>query len=65
MLWLSYTVPNPPVIDDVTNISSSVVRVTWTRPTNPNGILLTYTITYVNNGDTRSQTVNYNGEEVS
>ena len=57
--------PGPPVINTVTNISSSVARVTWTRPTVLNGILATYTISYVINADTRRVTVDYNGEEVS
>ena len=53
------------MINTVTNISSSVVRVTWTRPAVLNGILISYTITYVINTDVRSITVDYNGEEVS
>ena len=47
----------------VTNISSGVVRVTWTRPALPIGILLTYLITYGTANNER-QTVEYNGEEV-
>ena len=57
--------PSPPVITSVTNISSSVVRVTWTRPAVLNGVLISYTITYVVNTDTRSLSEDYNGEEVS
>ena len=57
--------PGPPVINTVTNISSSIVHVTWTRPAVLNGILVSYTITYVVNTDVRSITVDYNGEEVS
>ena len=53
------------MITSVTNISSSVVRVTWTRPTVLNGALTSYTITYVVNTDTRSLSEDYNGEEVS
>jgi len=48
----------------VTNISSGVVRVTWTRPALPNGILLTYLIIYGTAKNER-QTVEYNGKEVS
>ena len=58
-------VPSPPVINTVTNISSSIVHVTWTRPAVLNGVLVSYTITYVINTDVRSVTVDYNGEEVS
>ena len=61
MHWLS-TAPNPPVIDEIVNISSRVVRVTWSRPTMPNGIITLYTV-IVNNSET--VTVPYNGENVS
>ena len=60
-----YVAPSPPVITSVTNISSSVVHVTWTRPAVFNGVLTSYTITYVVNTDTRSLSEDYNGEEVS
>ena len=58
-------VANPPVINAVVNISSSVVRVNWTRPTMPNGIITTYTIRYVANSNSESMNIPYNGEEVS
>ena len=53
---------NPPVINTIVDINSSTVRVTWTRPTMPNGIITTYTVTYNNS---MSMTVPYNGENVS
>jgi len=65
VICFSHIAPNPPVIDDITNISSSVVLVTWTRPAILNGILVSYTITYIINGGSRSTTVDYNEEEVS
>ena len=50
--------PNPPNITAVVNISSSIVRVTWTRPTMPNGIITMYTIMYtVDGGDDQSVNV--------
>jgi len=64
-ICFSHIVADPPVIDDITNISSSVVRVTWTRPAVLNGILVSYTIMYIINGGSRSTTVDYNEEEVS
>ena len=59
------TVPNPPVINTVVNISSNSVCVIWTRPTMPNGIITSYTIRYVANSNSGSMNVPYNGEEVS
>ena len=60
-----YIASNPPVINTVTAISSSAVRVNWTRPTRPNGIITTYTISYDTNSNSGSRSVPYNGEEVS
>ena len=63
---ISSLAPSPPVITTITNISRSVVHVTWTRPTVLNGALFSYTITYAINTDSRSRiSVDYNGEEVS
>ena len=61
------TAPNPPIISAVTDINNSTVRVTWTRPTIPNGIITTYTIRYVTDSDGISGNMNvpYDGEEVS
>ena len=59
------TASTPPAINTVTGISSSAVRVTWTRPTMPNGIITTYTIMYVVDGNNMNVNVPYNGEEVS
>ena len=56
------TAPNPPVIDEVVNISTSAVRVTWISPTMPNGIITIYTITYNNSTNV---TVPYNRTNVS
>ena len=58
--------PSPPVINAVTAIDSTSVQVQWSKPTNPNGILLIYTITYIIEGS-GSVTVNipYNGQPVS
>ena len=60
-----YIASNPPVINTVTAISSSTVRVNWTRPTTPNGIITTYTISYDTGSNIGSRSVPYNGEEVS
>ena len=59
------TAPNPPVINEVVNISDSSVCVTWTRPTMLNGIVTTYTISYTARSNSSSVTVPYNGQEVS
>ena len=59
------TAPNPPVINEIVNISDSSVRVTWTRPTMLNGIITTYTISYTAGSNSSSMTVPYNGQEVS
>ena len=58
--------PSPPVINAVTAINSTSVRIDWSMPTNPNGILTVYTIAY-NVEDSNSRTVNilYNGQPVS
>jgi len=56
------TAPNPPVINATVNINTSTVRVTWIRPTMPNGIITIYTITYNNSTNV---TVPYNGTNVS
>lgn len=62
--WLS-TVPNPPVINAIINISVSTVRVIWSRPTMPNGIISSYTIRYIVDSNIESMDVDYNGLEVS
>ena len=61
------TAPNPPVISAIIDINNSTVRVTWTRPTMPNGIITTYIIRYVTDSDGISGNMNvpYDGEEVS
>ncbi|XP_065904304.1 receptor-type tyrosine-protein phosphatase delta-like isoform X2 [Dysidea avara] len=56
-------VPDPPMINNITDISSSVVRVTWTRPDVLNGILISYTITYVTDGPPTDMIVDYNQQE--
>ena len=63
--------PSPIIINSVTGINTSTVRVTWTTPDLLNGILLngiliSYTIVYTVEGVSQSPvTVNYNGEPVS
>ena len=60
------TAPSPPVIDEVTAIGSTSVRVEWSIPTNPNGILTIYTIMYnIEGGSNRTVNVLYNGQLVS
>ena len=58
--------PSPPVINAVTAIDSTSVQVQWSKPTNPNGILLTYTITYIIEGSgSVTENIPYNGQPVS
>ena len=38
--------PDPPLINAVTAIDSTSVRVEWSIPTSPNGMLTIYTIMY-------------------
>ena len=59
------TAPNPPVINEVVDISDSSVLVTWTRPTMLNGIITTYTISYTAGSNSSNVTVPYNEQEVS
>ena len=62
----SLTAPNPPVILSVTTINSQSVHVIWKAPTQPNGILISYTITYsIDHGNNITNDVPYNGELVS
>ena len=56
--------PNPPVINAIIDINNSTVRVIWTRPTIPNGIITIYTIMYFTDSNSENMTVPYNGEEV-
>ena len=60
------TAPSPPVINEVTAIDSTSVRVEWSIPTNPNGMLTIYTIMYnIEGGSSRTNNVPYNGQLVS
>ena len=60
------TAPSPPVITAVTAIDSASIRVVWSIPTNLNGMLTIYTITYNTEGDVmRIVNVPYNGKPVS
>ena len=60
------TAPSPPVINAVTAIDSTSVRVEWSMPTNPNGMLTVYTIAYNIEGDNnRTVNISYNGQPVS
>ena len=56
--------PNPPVINAIIAINNSTVRVIWTRPTMPNGIITVYTIMYFTDSSSENMTAPYNGEEV-
>ena len=57
--------PSPPVINTVTAIDSTSVQVEWSIPTNPNGILTVYTITYsIEGGVSMTISVPYNGRLV-
>ena len=60
------TAPSPPVITAVTAIDSTSIRVEWSIPANPNGMLTVYTITYnVEGGVLKTVNVPYNGKLVS
>ena len=57
--------PSPPVINSVTTTDSTSVRVEWSIPTNPNGILTFYTITYSIEGSvSKTVDVPYSGQLV-
>ena len=59
------TAPNPPVILSVTTIDSQSVHVTWRAPTQPNGVLNSYTVTYnINHGSSGRIDVPYDGNPV-
>ena len=64
MLIILTLVPSPPVINTVSDNITSTVRVTWNRPTELNGVLVSYTVSYDINGGVMTVTVVYNGEEV-
>jgi len=54
------------VLLSVTAINSQLVIVTWRAPTQPNGALISYAITYNLDGGTSSNiNVPYNGRDVS
>ena len=58
--------PNPPVILSLTTIDSQSVQVTWRAPTQPNGVLISYTITYTSDNSSTSHSIDpYNGKTVS
>ena len=60
------TASNPPVILSVTTVDTQSVHVTWRTPTQPNGVLISYTITYnIDHGNNITIDVPYNGELVS
>ena len=61
----SHAAPNPPVILSVTAIDTHSVRVTWRAPTQPNGVLNSYTIIYhIDYGSDAAIDVHYNGRMV-
>ena len=49
------------MILSVTTIDSQSVSVTWKAPTQPNGVLISYTITYTTGGKTNKTTISYGG----
>jgi len=58
--------PSPPIVNAVTAIDATSVRVEWSVPSKINGILSTYSITYTNeDGITVTETVPFNGQPVS
>ena len=44
-----------------TTIDTQSVRIQWRAPTQPNGIITNYTITYTANNKTNKVTVSYEG----
>ena len=59
-------VPSAPVVKEITAIDSGSVRIEWYIPTETNGELTIYTISYtVENGPERSLIVLFNGHNVS
>ena len=61
-----YLVPSAPVVKDITAIDSESVQIEWYIPTDTNGILSIYTISYtVDNGPEKSLVVQFNGQNVS
>ena len=50
----------------MTAIDSTSVRIEWSKPTDPNGILSIYTITYIIEGSgSTTENIPYNGQPVS
>ena len=47
------------MILSVNTIDSQSVRVMWRTPTQPNGVLISYTITYTTGSKTKEATVSY------
>ena len=62
-LMSNVSAPNPPVVLSFTAIDSESVNVTWRAPTQPNGVLISYTITYTidDKSNKRNVTVPYEG----
>ena len=61
----SSTVSSAPVITSVTAIDSFSVQVIWSAPTDPNGVISGYTITYSIEEILNAINVSFNGETVS
>ena len=65
MFILQYILPSvastPPIIEMVTGISSTIVRVTWEQPDMPNGNITLYTITYSVDDVSSDVNVSYTG----
>ena len=59
-------VPSAPVVNYMTAIDSESVLIEWYMPTNTNGILSIYTISYnTENGVERNLIIPFNGQNVS
>ena len=63
---LLYLVPSAPVVKDVTAIDSESVQIEWYIPTDTNGIVSIYNISYAaDDGSEKNLIVPFNGENVS
>ena len=52
--------PNPPVIQALSVLNAQSVQVTWTAPTQPNGVITSYNITYVTDDGSNYVVINSN-----
>ena len=66
LLIIFSVVPSAPIIKNLTVIGSRSVHVEWNIPTDVNGVLTIYTISYSEeNGSVISFDVPFNGQNVS